>query len=74
MFLFRFIFYFFLGIFILGIILMFLLKIFMKRTFGNKPSTKDGNRSTNFNNFKSPKKKKIIEKNEGDYIDYEEVK
>lgn len=74
MFLFRFIFYFFLVIFILGAILMLLLKVFMRRTFGRKPTTKNGDFSTNSNGFKSTQKKKIIEKNEGDYVDYEEVK
>lgn len=69
MFLLNFIFYFFLVIFIIGLVIRLFLRYWLRRTFGNN---KQNNRQKQANN--APQKKKFINKDEGDYIDYEEVK
>lgn len=72
MFLLNFIFYFFLVIFIIGIVIRLFLRYWLRRTFGNN---KQNNRQNQANNtYNAPKKKKFINRNDGDYIDYEEVK
>lgn len=73
MFLFRFIFYFFVVLFVIGIIARFFLRVLIRRAFGkNQPNKQQQNASKS--NFSAPQKKKIISKNQGDYIDFEEIK
>ncbi|MGD9978826.1 MAG: hypothetical protein AB7S54_12940 [Bacteroidales bacterium] len=72
---FTFIFYFFLSLMVLGFIFRFLVKRWFRRvyrkmdkgvddSFSQKNSYSDGN---------SRPKKKIIDKHDGDYVDFEEV-
>lgn len=70
----KFLFYFFLALFILGFISRLLLKFWLKRVF-KRVNENAANHYQNSNSYTSqPSKKKIIDRNEGDYIDYEEVK
>jgi cell division protein FtsI/penicillin-binding protein 2 len=66
-------FYFFLGLIILGFISRILLKFWLKRVF-KRVNENAANSYQNSNNANQPSKKKIIDRNEGDYVDYEEVK
>ena len=70
-----FLFYFFLALMILGFISRILLKFWLRRVFKrmNQGAT-NSNQGTNFNSNNPQPKKKIIDRNEGDYVDYEEIK
>ncbi len=72
---FTFLFYFFLSLIILGFISRILLKLWLRRVF-RKINQNDKNyyQDNSYSNNNPQPKKKIIDRNEGDYIDYEEVK
>ncbi|MGE0078458.1 MAG: hypothetical protein AB7S48_11405 [Bacteroidales bacterium] len=71
----KFLFYFFLAMIILGFISRILLKYWLQRVF-KRINQAAGNNYQNANNSnENPShKKKFIDKGEGDYVDYEEVK
>lgn len=72
MFLLQFIFYFFLVIFLIGLVIRLALRFILHRTFG-KAAQRQNNKRTSTNYHSTPEKKKIIDRNEGDYVDFEEV-
>jgi hypothetical protein len=74
---------FFALLFVIFFIIPFLLRVLLRFFFGNytqRNRTSQANRNTSTPNSSSssnkqpPQKKKIFSKNEGEYIDYEEVK
>lgn len=72
----KFLFFFFLSLIILGFISRILLKIWLHRVF-KRMNQNAANHYQNGNQTGSndqPNKRKIIDGNEGDYVDYEEVK
>lgn len=69
-----FIFYFFLGLMILGFISRLLLKFWLRRVFKRMNEGASHNYQERNNSNAPQSKKKIIDRNEGDYVDFEEVK
>lgn len=60
---------------ILGFISRLLLKFWLRKVFKRMNQNATNNsQGSNFNNNNPQPKKKIIDRNEGDYVDYEEVK
>ena len=60
---------------ILGFISRLLLKFWLRRVFKRMNQNANNNyQENNFNNSNPQPTKKIIDRNEGDYVDYEEVK
>jgi len=72
--LFKFLFYFFIALFILGLIARYTLQFWVKRFFNKMNPSESNEPHNNFNSKKKNNKKKLIDKGEGEYIDYEEVK
>lgn len=67
-----FIFYFFLAMIILGFIARLMFRFWLKRMFRRmNPNNENTDNSAPNQNYKS--KNKLIDKNEGDYVDFEEV-
>jgi hypothetical protein len=65
------------GLFVVFFIIPFLLRGILRFLFGSNPSssrTSQTNKNTSSQTQKNPKKKKVISKNEGEYVDYEVVK
>ena len=64
------------GLFVIFFIIPYLLRSILRFIFGGKPQknrTSQQNRNTSSHTQKSPNKKKVISKNEGEYVDYEVV-
>lgn len=72
--LFKFLFYFFIALFILGLIARYTLQFWVKRFFNKMNPPESNEPHNNFNSKKKNNKKKLIDKGEGEYVDYEEVK
>lgn len=71
----KFLFFFFLSLMILGIISRFLLKIWLRKVFKRMNQNTGNNYQERGYSRNNPEpKKKIINRNEGDYVDYEDVK
>lgn len=71
----KFIFYFFLTLFILGLIGRVALRFWLKRLYNriNQEAEQQSAGSNKSSSFSFTRKKKIIDKNQGEYVDYEEL-
>lgn len=70
----KFLFYFFLALIVLGFISRLLLRFWLKRVFKRVNENAATHYQNSNSNTSQPQKKKIIDRNEGDYVEYEEVK
>lgn len=70
-----FIFYFFLALFVLGLIGRFALRLWFRRLHKrmNQGTDEQPSEGTSGKKFTFTRKKKIIDKDQGEYVDYEEL-
>lgn len=71
----KFIFYFFLTLFLLGLIGRIALRLWLRRLYKkvNQETGQQSSDNSRERNFSFPRKRKIINKNQGEYVDYEEL-
>ncbi|HOK60208.1 MAG: DUF4834 family protein [Tenuifilum sp.] len=71
----KFIFYFFLTLFLLGLIGRIILRLWLRRLYKkiNQETGQQSSDNSKGRNFSFTRKKKIIDKNQGEYVDYEEL-
>lgn len=71
----KFIFYFFLALFLLGLIGRIALRLWLRRLYKkmNQEAGQQSPDSERNSGFSFTQRKKIIDKNQGEYVDYEEL-
>jgi len=71
----KFIFYFFLALFLLGLIGRIALRLWLRRLYKkmNQEAGQQSPDSERNSGFSFTRRKKIIDKNQGEYVDYEEL-